>query len=132
MISLEMIGFFSDAEDSQKYPYGFMRWFYGEKADYIFIARKTTNGSFVRKFTKKYMGSGLIKTRKLGVPKTVTGIDFSDHRNYWELGFDTLMLTDTAFYRNKNYHKSTDTIDTIDFNRMAKVIDALVLTLKQF
>jgi hypothetical protein len=41
-----------------------------------------------------------------------------------------LMLTDTAFYRNKNYHKSSDTIDTIDFERMCLVIDGLVLTLK--
>ncbi len=132
MVSLEMIGFFSDVEDSQQYPFGFMRWFYGKKADYIFIARQMTNGSFVKKFTKKYMGNNAIKTRKLGAPKSVTGIDFSDHRNYWEMGYDALMLTDTSFYRNKNYHKLSDTIDTIDFQRMAKVIDALVSTLCQF
>jgi hypothetical protein len=34
------------------------------------------------------------------------------------------MITDTAFYRNKNYHKTTDTLETLDIDRMAKVIDA--------
>jgi hypothetical protein len=34
------------------------------------------------------------------------------------------MITDTSFYRNKNYHKETDTMETLDFARMAKVIDA--------
>jgi len=36
------------------------------------------------------------------------------------------MITDTAFYRNKNYHESSDTIETLDLKRMAAVVDALV------
>ena len=36
-----------------------------------------------------------------------------------------LMITDTAFYRNKNYHEVTDTMETLDLPRMAQVIDAV-------
>ncbi len=51
----------------------------------------------------------------------------SDHRNYYEyFGYNALMLTDTANYRNPNYHCSTDTIDTLDFESMAKVIEGMV------
>jgi hypothetical protein len=32
------------------------------------------------------------------------------------------MVTDTAFYRNPHYHRVTDTIDTLDFERMAQVV----------
>jgi hypothetical protein len=53
------------------------------------------------------------------------GIDFSDHLNYWKFNFDAMMITDTAFYRNLNYHSATDTMDTLDLNRMAKVIDGI-------
>ena len=131
MISLEMLGYFSDEPNSQEYPINMMRWFYGDKADYIFITKKMFNGKFVRQFSKNYMNSKLIKTKKLGAPKSIAGIDFSDHRNYWHFGIDALMLTDTSFYRNKNYHKATDTLDTLDFVRMAKVVDALVVALKK-
>jgi len=32
------------------------------------------------------------------------------------------MVTDTAFYRNKAYHKFGDTADKLDYDRMAKVV----------
>lgn len=131
MISLEMIGYFSTEKKSQDYPLGIFSLFYGNVGDYITVVRKMNKGRFTRKFSKKYKRSDIIRTKKITAPRSLTGIDFSDHRNYWKFGFDALMLTDTAFYRNKNYHTAGDTVDTIDFERMAMVIDALVLTLQK-
>lgn len=34
-------------------------------------------------------------------------------------------VTDTAFLRNPNYHRRTDTIETLDFARMAGVVKGL-------
>lgn len=131
MISLEMIGYFSTEKKSQRYPIGILKLFYGGKADYITVVRKMNKGKFARKFSRKYKHSNTIRTKKLTAPKSLQGIDFSDHRNYWFMGYDAIMLTDTAFYRNDNYHQVSDTIDTIDFERMAKVIDGLVKTLRE-
>jgi len=64
----------------------------------------------------------------------VPGIDFSDHRNYWGVGYDAVMITDTAFYRNPNYHTPRDTAETLDYQRMALVVQgvyAAVLALAQ-
>nr|WP_315420634.1 hypothetical protein [uncultured Pedobacter sp.] len=36
-----------------------------------------------------------------------------------------MMITDTSFYRNKNYHQKTDTMETLDIPRMSKVIDGV-------
>jgi hypothetical protein len=36
------------------------------------------------------------------------------------------MITDTAFYRNPNYHTMKDTAETLDYERMAKVVDAVL------
>jgi hypothetical protein len=124
MISLEMIAYFKDSKGSQDYPLSILKWFYGGKGDYITLVRKGTAGKFVKKFIRKYKKTKLIKAKKFSAPRSLPGIDFSDHLNYWNLGMDAMMITDTAFYRNKNYHQETDTIETLDLSRMAKVIDA--------
>ena len=124
MISLEMIGYFSDKKNSQEYPLGILKWFYGGKGNYITLVRKNTAGKFVKRFIRNYKKTKQIRTKKFAAPRSLPGIDFSDHLNYWNLGIDALMITDTSFYRNKNYHKETDTMETLDFCRMAKVIDA--------
>ncbi len=130
MVSLEMIGYFSDEKKSQDYPLNFLRMFYGNVGDYITIVRKMNKGPFARNFWSKYKKSDRVKTKKFTGPQSLTGIDFSDHRNYWHFEYDAIMLTDTAFYRNKNYHRVSDTVDSIDFARMAAVIDGVVWTLR--
>ena len=65
-------------------------------------------------------------------PKKLPGIDFSDHRNYWKFGYDAVMITNTAFYRNKNYHEITDKVETLDIERMCRVIDQLYLSLLKY
>lgn len=42
------------------------------------------------------------------------------------------MITNTSFYWNKNYHKSTDTIDTLNLVKMKLVIEELSLSIKEF
>lgn len=39
------------------------------------------------------------------------------------------MITDTAFYRNKNYHEQSDTMETLDLNRMGEVIRAVLVAI---
>lgn len=131
MISLEMIGYFSDAKKSQSYPLGILKLIYGGKGNFITLVRKFDKGKFTRRFTKAFRKSKCIKTKKFTGPKKLTGIDFSDHRSYWSSGFDALMITDTSFYRNANYHKKSDTIETLDFNRMADVVNAVVFAINK-
>ncbi|MFT6921685.1 MAG: hypothetical protein ACJA1C_000682 [Crocinitomicaceae bacterium] len=132
MISLEMLGFFSDEKKSQRYPLGILKLFYGGKGDYITLVGTFHKGKFVKRFTKEFKKSKMIKTKKFTGPKSLAGIDFSDHRSYWALGMDAMMITDTSFYRNENYHKNTDTMDTLDYNRMAAVVNAVIYSLKKF
>ncbi len=49
----------------------------------------------------------------------------SDHAAFWHYGFPAVMLTDTANFRNPNYHKSTDTLDTLDLGFLEHVADAV-------
>jgi len=103
--------------------------FYGTKGNYITLVKKFGSGKFSRKFSRNFISSKTIRTKIFSGPKWIPGIDFSDHLNYWTFGFSALMITDTAFYRNKNYHTSSDKMETLDLNRMAKVIDGVLFSL---
>lgn len=129
MISVEMIGYFKDGKKSQSYPVGCLSLVYGNKGNYITLVRKYGSGKFAKKFCRRYKSAKTIKTKKFTGPKALPGIDFSDHMNYWKFGFSALMITDTSFYRNANYHEATDKMETLDIPRMAKVIDGLYKTL---
>ena len=58
----------------------------------------------------------------LSAPTVLSGVDFSDHRSFWANGYDAVMVTDTAFYRNPRYHTPEDRPDTLDYARMAEVV----------
>lgn len=125
MISLEMIGYFKAKKKSQSYPVGFLSLFYGNRGNYIAFIKKFGSGKFSRKFYRKFKSTKTIKTKKLTAPAFVTGIDYSDHLNYWKFGFSAFMITDTSFFRNPNYHEKTDTMETLDIPKMGQVIDGV-------
>ncbi|KMQ66995.1 peptidase M28 [Chryseobacterium angstadtii] len=129
MASVEMIGYFKDEKNSQSYPLGILSWVYGNKGDFITLVKKFGAGDFVNNFSDHFKEANQIKTETFTAPKFVKGTDFSDHLNYWNLGYSALMITDTSFFRNKNYHESTDTLETLDLGRMTKVIDGIFLSL---
>ena len=131
MICLEMIGYFDETPKSQRYPLGLLKLFYGNKGDYITVIQKYGNGSFGHQVKQLMQLQNLISTKSFKGPQWLRGVDFSDHRNYWKFKYKAVMITDTSFFRNKNYHKNTDTLETLDIRRMGLVIDELYLTVKQ-
>ncbi len=129
MACLEMIGYFDESKKSQDYPIGLLSLFYGNQGNYITLVNKLGKGKFARKFSSSFKQKKLINTKKFFGPKWLQGIDFSDHLNYWKYGFSAVMITDTAFYRNKNYHKSSDRMETLNIAKMAQVINSTYLTI---
>ena len=125
MICLEMIGCFSEEEHSQKYPIFFMKWFYPDKANYISLVSKVEQGKIVNEVKNYMKESSNIDVQSANVPRFIPGIDFSDHLSYWNKNYEAIMVTDTAFYRNPNYHSASDTIDTLDFDKMAELVKGI-------
>lgn len=125
MISLEMIGYFSNQENSQLYPDLRLESVYGSKGDFITLVNKFDKLKFARDFGAVFMQESSLKTIVFDGEQNKQSIDFSDHLNYWKFGFSALMITDTAFLRNKNYHRKTDTMETLDFGKMSKVINSI-------
>ena len=122
MIGLEMIGYFSDAPDSQRYPIGALGVFYPSTGNFISVVGRVGGGGLVRTVKGAMLGSSTLPVYSINTPSFVPGIDFSDHLNYWNEGFPAVMISDTSFYRNRNYHTIHDTADTLDYGRMAQVV----------
>ena len=132
MICLEMIGYYNDKPKSQSYPIGLLSWFYGNKGNFITVVQKWGNGKFGNQLLKLMKKNQFLPTKSFKGPKFLAGIDFSDQLNYWNYGYSAVMITNSSFYRNKNYHQKTDKIETLDIKRMALVIDEIYLTLRAF
>jgi len=127
MVGFEMIGYFSDRVQSQSYPIKAMKVIYGSKGNFILLAKKIGEGAFVRQFSKSFKKRTTIKTKSINAP--LKWVNTSDHASYWKYGYDALMITNTAHYRNRNYHRSSDTMETLDIPKMMKVIDATALAI---
>ncbi|MCC7303693.1 MAG: M28 family peptidase [Bacteroidia bacterium] len=125
MICLEMIGYFSKQKGSQDYPAGILKLFYPTTGNYIAIVGKPGQGRFLRKIKKQLRGGCDLTVKSISAPSFIPGIDFSDHLNYWRFGYNAVMITDTAFYRNKNYHEKTDTWQTLNYGKMSEVVNGI-------
>ncbi|WP_061234863.1 M28 family peptidase [Leptospira interrogans] len=129
MISLEMIGYFSDERDSQSYPNFLMSLKYPSKGNFIADIGKSKEEKILEEIAASFEKENKITFEYFSTDISIPGIDFSDHLNYWKFGFNAIMITDTAFLRNKNYHKRSDTIDTLQFEKIKFVIEGLVFFL---
>ena len=122
MISLEMIGYFSDAQGSQRYPAPLLTLLYPSRGDFVAIVSRLGQNAWVRGIKRGMIAGGGVPVWSMNAPAWFPGIDFSDHASYWEEGYPAAMITDTAFLRNPNYHEATDTPSTLDYERMAEVV----------
>lgn len=124
MISLEMLGFYSEEPFSQSYP-PLLKFFYPDRANFIAIAGNIPSKSFVKKVADIFRRKSSIPVESLVAPRFVPGVDFSDQLNFWNKRIPAVMITDTAFYRNPNYHGSSDLPHTLDYNKMAQITQGL-------
>jgi hypothetical protein len=131
MVSLEMIGYYSDEENSQDYPLGIMKWFYGSRGNYITIVQKPMQGDFSKQFKQLAFENNSIRTKSFRAPSFLGGLDLSDHRNYWKFGYSAVMVTNTAFYRNSHYHQRGDVLSNLNIPKMGLVLDGVFRVLKE-
>jgi Zn-dependent M28 family amino/carboxypeptidase len=124
MVCLEMIGFF-DKQRPQRYPLRAMRFFYPSRADFIAVVSNMASGRTAFSLASRMRARSDIAVACLVAPLPIGGIERSDHSAFWHYGFKAVMITDTAQYRNANYHRETDTIATLNFDAMSQVVTAL-------
>ena len=124
MLSLETIGFYSDAPHSQKYP-PVLSWFYPDRGNFIGFVGNTESRDLVRKAIRIFRQHASFPSEGIAAPEGWPGIGWSDHWSFWQENYPAIMITDTAVFRYPYYHTLSDSIDKIDFDRMARVVEGV-------
>ena len=120
MMSLETIGFFSDAENSQNYPFP-LRLLYPSTGNFVAFVGMVSSRDLVRRTVRTFRD--LVPFPSVGgtAPAFIPGIDWSDHWSFEQVGIPALMITDTAPYRYPHYHTAEDTPDKVDHEKLARI-----------
>lgn len=121
LINLEMIWYYSGEMGSQRYPVWWIEWIYGDVWDFIAVVGRVSDFWLTRSVKRDL--SKYLNTKSINAPRILPWIDFSDHLSFWNAWIPAVMITDTSFYRNKNYHTLWDTYDTLDYVAMSKVVE---------
>lgn len=129
MISLEMLGYYTDAPGSQYHP-PLLGHFYPDRGDFVAFIGNLSSRSLVRQAIGAFRESAQVPSEGLAAPELIGDIRRSDHWAFWEMGYPAMMLTDTANFRNPHYHGPSDTPDRLDYDTMARVTEGLVSTLE--
>lgn len=130
MICYEMIGYYSEKRGSQPLPDPSLKGLVPTVANFIGVIGRPENGEFNEAFYQAMAKDSEIKVVGIGLPgqnfpAVLSGlVGMSDHSNYWKFGYPALMINDTAFVRNPHYHQVTDSIDTLDFDRMTQTVNS--------
>ncbi len=125
MLSLEMIGYFSDKADSQRYPIPALDRVYPKVGNFIGVVGTTEHVHLTNTVKAAMQDATPLPVYSINAPRLLPGIDFSDHLNFLNAGYPGIMITDTADYRNEAYHTPDDTPDRLDYKRMALVVEGV-------
>lgn len=130
MMSLEMLGFYSDRAKSQKYPPG-LAFFHPDRGNFIGFISNLKSRQRLREVKRAFMASTEFPCESLAAPSWTIVVGLSDHHSFWTQGYPALMVTDTAFMRNPHYHGPSDSADTLDYPRFAEVTQGLVSSVRR-
>lgn len=121
MISLEMLGFYSDASGSQNYP-ALFSLFYPSRGNFIGFVGNSESRDLVRRATRSVREAAHFPSEGVAAPASVPGVGWSDQWSFWQQGYPAIMITDTAIFRYPYYHTPKDTQEKVDFDKMARVV----------
>jgi Zn-dependent M28 family amino/carboxypeptidase len=123
-ISIESVGYFSDQPGSQKYPSG-LGMLYPDKANFVSFVSHMGDRGLIRHAVRVFREKAKFPSEGAVVPESIPGVGWSDHWSFWQFRYPAIMVTDTAPFRNKNYHLPSDRAATLDYDRMARIVDGL-------
>ncbi len=124
MISLESIGYYSEEAGSQQYPPP-LGMVYPDRGDFIAFVGNYSGRGLLKRTLRVFRETTEFPSEGAALPWVVPGVAWSDHWAFWKVGYEALMVTGTAPFRNPNYHTLGDVAGTLDYERMARVVEGV-------
>ncbi len=125
MISLETLGYYSNVQGSQAYPFP-LGFFKPDTGNYLGFVSNIRSRHFLKDFMKRFGDLVEFPMEGVAIPQIIPGIGWSDHRSFWKFDYPAIMVTDTALFRYPYYHTQEDTPEKIHYNHLARVVSGLL------
>jgi hypothetical protein len=125
MLSLETIGYYSDAPRSQTYPFPGLGLLYPTRGNFIGFVGNVPSRALVREAIGQFRQHAQVSSQGAALPSGIPGVGWSDQWAFWQHGYPGIMITDTAPFRYPHYHSASDTPDKLDYDTMARVVQGL-------
>lgn len=124
MLSLETMGYYSDEPGSQHYPAA-ISVFYPDRGNFVGFVGNLASRSLVREVIGRFRQHATIPSEGAALPDALPGVGWSDHWAFWHEGYEAIMVTDTALFRDPAYHQRSDIAPNLDYERLARVVVGL-------
>ncbi len=141
MIGLEAVGYYSDEPGTQRLPFGAGRVFPAAArevvdavGDFSLVVHRRSSAPAAELWRaaaalRDHRAVLLRDPRRDGLAGTMSTVALpytvhlsrSDHAAFWRRGVPSLMVTDTASFRNPSYHRPTDLPATLDYAALTTV-----------
>lgn len=131
MIALEMLGFYSDKNKSQKFPSPDMKGKIPSKGNFAAVVGNSSSRHLAKLFSEHLTEASLMNIENIIASPYLPGVNLSDHSSFWKFNYPAIMITDTGYFRNPNYHQAEDTIDTLNFKYFTKLVFSLEFAIKK-
>jgi hypothetical protein len=131
MISLETIGYFSEAPNSQTYPSPGLGLFYPNVGNFIGFVSNVKSRALLRRVMALFRKHAKIPSEGASLPAFIPGVSWSDQWSFWQHGYQAIMVTDTAPFRYPYYHSSNDTPDKLDYDRFTLVVSGMEKVIRE-
>lgn len=132
MINYEMIGYFTNENVDLSKLSMFITKKQADisKGNFIAMVCNEQSQDFMSDFDFENVDKKIEYVEAM-IPTPINQITASDHLNFWKFGYKAIMVTDTAFFRNPNYHTINDTLETLNLEKMQYVVDLVVESIKK-
>lgn len=126
---LEMVGYRAHEKNSQRAPKG-LSFLVPKRGDFLGLVANAPSRKMLA-HALRAADSGLgpsVRTLEvfLALERRFRDLLRSDHAPLWYAGLPAVLWTDTAEFRNANYHQRSDTPDTLDYAFLREVGDLLI------
>ena len=130
MICLEMIGY-AGKRIKQDFPNEYLKKRAPKYGNFLSVISLPSSTEAVRLWKKIYNKHSKKAIFDLIGPASIPGVGLSDHMAFSKFGYKSIMICDTGFYRNKNYHTENDTYATINFKFLTDNIINCFFTIRE-
>lgn len=132
MFSLETLACYSDEPGSQQYPIPLLNLAYPSRGNFVAFVGNVASRKLVREAIGAFREAAAFPSEGAALPGWIPGVGWSDQWSFWQQGYPAIMVTDTALFRDPNYHLSSDTPEKLDYERLARVVEGLTRVVARY